>query len=222
MTGMRVVVYAEGGLDDSRRGLNVAPGEPLPEERLGVVHLLVRRCIAEAGVADVVFEAPLNPGARPLRGSRLLHCPSLRRALTWPSPAASPDLAVVFVDEDGERARAAMLRDCLGSRKYPRPPVVAALCVHELESWLIADHATVQRVLGCAFDQPAAPESLRPGEAKRILAEWAALAGSDAVEARRAIARNCAIDVLTRTCSAFGKWVSELRSSLAVEGSGRR
>jgi Domain of unknown function (DUF4276) len=218
---MRVVVYAEGGRDDARSAeTRSAPGEPLAEQGLGAVHALVRRCLAERGPTEPVrFESPLNPGARPMRGGRLLPCRTLRKALAWPSPETTPDLAVVMADADGDGARLAALRKCVESRLRPYPPVVVGICVNEMESWLIGDHKTAQIVLASTFDQPAAPETLSPGRAKEIFAEW--LAGSTIRDdiARRSIANECDLDLLARVCPSFSSFRNQLHSVALRTGS---
>ena len=151
---MRVVVYAEGSREDS--GSRVAlplPGDALPEAALGPAHVLVRRCLVElVPMSEVRFDVPLRTRGRRARGSDLLHGPTVRRLLTWATPMAKPDLAVVIVDADGEANRHVALRHILSSRREPQPPAVIGVAVQEFEAWLIADEAALRQHLGFAGD----------------------------------------------------------------------
>ena len=103
----RVVVYAEGRAEDAGSGPSVAaPREDLEESELGAAHILARRVIAsESRVPEpaIRFVAPLRlVTGRRHAGSDLLDRKKLRRLLTW--PIEPPSLAIVFVDEDGDRS----------------------------------------------------------------------------------------------------------------------
>ncbi len=178
------------------------------------MHELVRRCLEAQAEGAVTFEAPLNPGARPLHGSRLLDGPTLRRALAWPSPEATPDLAVIFVDSDGDRARKAEISRSLELRKHSHPPVVVAVCVNEIEAWLIADHACARRVLSIDVAQSAAPETLQPGDAKALLARWTSASPLDAGPAKLAIASGADLMLVGRLCPSFDAFRSDLRAAV--------
>ena len=112
---MRVVLYAEGpGELAGEAGLGPpSPGAPIDEDELGAGHILVRRCVGKVSKIPeqaVAFEGPLRHRVRPFKGSDFLVRENLRQALMWVSPSRRPELAVVFVDSDGDSSRQATLR----------------------------------------------------------------------------------------------------------------
>lgn len=191
---MRIVVYAEGGGEAPR--VRVEPGELLPPQGLGPAHALVRRILGERAsvpAAAVQFLSPLRVRGRWPAGSDLLLRRTLRRLLTWADPEHCPDHQIVLVDDDGTGSRASLL----GGYVEGLPASIAiGVPVNEFESWLLADHATVQRVVGRTFDQPPDPSSLAPGVAKERLAD--ACGDGDGASLRLEIARTCDLDLLCK------------------------
>jgi hypothetical protein len=218
---LRVVLYAEGAGEIagavSRR---LAPCSPLSEDDLGPGHLLVRRTLVSMGAADVRFEAPLKvAGSGALRaasGSDLLKRTTLRRLLSWPTPQSQPDLAVVLVDADGTSDRR-KLRQNLVDLRTAR--VAIGIAVTEFESWLLADQSTLNDVMQpqVAFSRLADPETLRPGESKRLLADFCGrgTTSSSPAELRRAVASHCDLGVLASRSRSFADFRTELRHALA-------
>jgi hypothetical protein len=217
---LRIVVYAEGvgELGGDVRPLP-APREPLLEEHLGAAHELVRRCVTrerpQLPDSAIVFVSPLrDSGGRRLRGSDLCDKQKLRRALAWLPNKRRPDLAVVFVDCDGDDERRRLLLEHLDEVILP-----AAIGVpkQEFESWLIADHRAVVRTLQPAPAQPANVETLRRTEAKMYLTKWTAdssLANAPH-DVRITLARTCDLAVLDQL-AAFQAFCEDLRAKLAA------
>lgn len=99
---MRIVVYAEGPSERAGEiALPPAPGQPLTEEHLGPVHVLVRRLLVQERrlpEGAIGFEAPLLVRGREARGSHLYTSTTLRQLLRWARTEKRPDLAIVIVD----------------------------------------------------------------------------------------------------------------------------
>ncbi len=179
-------------------GLPVRPMSPLSEAQLGPVHILVRRCLDD----EVTFEAPLRSRGRIPRGSNLLNAAVLRAVLTWPTVQQRPDLAVVLVDEDGAVGRRPKLESAVAGL-----PVVSVVgvAVREFESWLLGDIRAVSKAVHKPVAEPANIEGLKPGEAKRLLADIAD--GADGSAVRLEIAKTASLERLRklRSFEAFSK-----------------
>lgn len=228
MARLRVVLYAEGpgetsGVargDDPLLCLNRAhraPGEIIPDEELGPGHVLVRRGLESQRVpaAAVAFleGKKTSRGTRP-RGSHLLDRAVLRQLLTVFPSREPPSLFVILVDRDGKAERRKELRNHVeGLESAPR---VIAVAREEFEAWLVADGASVGRVLRSPVNRIKSPEGLRPREAKQILGNWIEqLVHHDKhLVARRAIAEQCDLSELCRRCPAFKRFLAELAQAL--------
>lgn len=208
----RVVVYAEGERELSGElVLSRAPRAPLAEVDLGAAHILVRRALgslAPSLESGVEFEEPLMlvPGPRRPRGSDFLKRRNLRRLLTW--PLNPPDLAVVLVDEDGDKGRFTWIRSFLEDDWSP--PFVLGVAVREFEGWLIGDIQAVRDVLGVTIDEQPERERMEPGRAKALLDSWTS---GKRVERLR-IARQLQIDILERGSTSFRRFMDQLREYL--------
>jgi hypothetical protein len=215
---MKVVVYAEGGLD--LRGalpLDTPPAERLPTSQQGVVHLIVQRMLLANGVA-ADFVSPLRPGAASMLGSRLLHRNSLKKALAW-SPAQSPDLAVVFVDQDGKTDRRRYLAAILEERRRAgilRPTAVIALSVQEIEAWLLADIKSVSGAVGMTIPQPKTLERMKPSAAKGVLQSHVGAAKLEEHVVRRRIAETMDFEVVRKACPSFDTFASEFQAAVGA------
>ncbi len=219
---LSVVLYAEGPAED-RGALNwlPAPGETLQPEMLGPAHRLLTRLIAQDHSIPrpaVQFVSPLMVGPRAHRGSDLHTIKTLRKLLTFAAPTRRPQLAVVVVDEDAEPDRRRTLLAGCDDLDLPR---VIAVCIREFEAWLIADSRALVKVLGVT-ETPAAPESMRVGEAKQLLQRWMAAAPTAATPSpstdhalplRTALAEQVELNVLDRL-SAFRAFRNDLRAAL--------
>lgn len=214
---MRVVVYGEGGRELGEVGsARASPGETLPEDSLGAAHWLVRRgleAVQGVALAATSFEEPLRARARRSKGSNLLHRPTLRELLTWlPTKTRTrcPDLAVVFVDADGDSSRRQTLLKSIEGMP-PLPARVIAVPVREFEAWLISDWSCVQQMLGLTRDLPPAPEGFKPGEAKRLFAElFAASSRKDESGVRRDLAKHCDLEQVRGRSQSFGRFLDDL------------
>lgn len=212
---LRVVLYAEGGGETAGSSIGrPAPTHRLSEAQLGPAHLLFRRALVSTRSLQpsaVVFEegqrAVIGRRPRVPRGSDLLKRSVLRTILTWPTPTGQPDLAVVLVDRDEDSKRASKLRRYCGALLCP---VVVAVAVEEFEAWLVADDASVGRVLQTEFRTLAKPETLSPGEAKRSLRAAIARGEIDAMEARRRIALACDLAIVAKRCRSFTRLLKDL------------
>ena len=212
---LRVVLYAEGTRETGDTiALATAPGNPLPEERLGTGHVLLRRIIvAEKGLKqkDIRFDAPLRKRRGvPARGSDLSHRSTLRQLLHWASPERQPHVTIVLVDADGETQRKTMLEKWTEGVSVPH---VIAVAVQEFEAWLIADLKTVEEMHGGAPEpvRTSEPERLEPLVAKRCLDAWLS-AETDASSARRCIAERCNLNTVARACSSFAALRRDIRA----------
>jgi hypothetical protein len=212
---LSVVLYAEGPAEVSGPiGLRLAPGEALDDGQLGPAHWLVRRAISRHGQmpeAAVRFQAPLNlrTGRRPT-GSDLHDGTKVRTLLIWPKDA--PQLAVVLIDEDGEKWRRRTLEEATADIPVPR---VIGLCVREFETWLIADANAVREVTGHTGDVHPQPDLLEPRRAKELLDDWLGRGGSDRRSVRLRLARECSLDALVRL-EAFQQFTDDLRRVLSA------
>lgn len=184
---LRVVLYAEGVADDGGRETDLpAPTEPLGDEHLGPAHVFARRVLETTppvATSGLRFLSPLRVRSRRARGSDLRHPPTLRRLLAFPDACRRPDLAIVFVDQDGDGQVSAELRNRTQDLLLPR---VIAVPVPEFEAWFLADEAAASAILRASIDTPSDPESHAPGEAKKRFNEWLALAAADAHRVERA------------------------------------
>ncbi len=97
------------------------------------------------------------------------------------------------------------------------PPVIG-VAVQEFEAWLVADDASVAKALRSAFPTPAAPESMMPGEAKRLLEAAIGAQGADGQAVRRTIAALEDLDRVAKRAPAFHSFRTELVA--AVRGAG--
>lgn len=222
---MRVVLYAEGaGETVALRSMPPGPNEQLQPSEWGPGHHLLARALARIGQSAPVFHAPLRLGrGRVPRGSDLLDVQNLRVLCTWIRLEHLPNLVVILVDEDGNTQRR---RDLAGAvEAFPSPPspsaIVVAVARQEFESWLIADPRTVTELSGRPFDQPSAPESMKPGHAKETLQRHLLEAGKGAEigQVRTGIARHLDLDRLRKTCASFDSFLSDLRAKFIAPDS---
>jgi Domain of unknown function (DUF4276) len=216
---LRFVLYAEGPADsEGTFELQCRPGDGLIEESLGPAHILVRRCVTAARrhvpPSAVLFEEPLRTGRSVrARGSDLLDSSTLRRLLTWIDLKKRPDLAVVLVDSDNDSDRKKRLCEAVATVKAPH---VIGVAVQEFESWLIADHEAVTKVMPSASDAPPAIEALQPRQAKDLLRDWHGKLAREKTtqEVRLSLAQLCDLDVLARRCPAFEQFQQDLDAAL--------
>ncbi|MCA8975576.1 MAG: hypothetical protein KDC98_12710 [Planctomycetes bacterium] len=218
---MRIVLYAEGpGEDRGESAWLPAPGEPLSAQHRGAAHHLVARLLdADRGIPQqaVQFVSPLRYQGKPHRGSDLLQPKRLRRLLTFAAPTKRPQLAIVFIDEDGVSDRKRQVEASTAGLDLPR---VIAVPVREFEAWLIADPRALADHLGIKTT-PSAPESMARGQAKQLLQQWIAEAmeripdqtdlGAHTWGTRRDLALNCDLEALGRL-GAFQRFRGELRA----------
>lgn len=216
---LRVVLYAEGGNETrSELGLPPAPGEPLLEDDLGPAHLLVRRCLADARRIPenaVRFEAPKRTArGRIAVGAELYdRRVTLRQLLVWPmtpKQPARPELAVVLVDCDAEPGRKQKLEGWVSDLPGTR---IIAVAIQEFEAWLIADTVALNKALGAGPSTAPDPESMKPRQAKELLASWVGAQSRTDRDIRRTLAEICDLDVVAKRCSAFGEFRKELGRS---------
>jgi hypothetical protein len=210
----RVVVYAEGaGELAGAKNLQRAPGALLTEEELGSAHLLVRRCLEKVRHLEeslIHFEEPLRTDRGKLaRGSNLHSSGTLRRLLSWADPARQPDLAVVFVDADGDDERQGHLDSALEGLAVE---AIVSVAIQEFEAWLLADPDALKNVLRQPLAPPKPPEKLSRQDAKKLLQHWCDqhARSRDAAEIRRDLARQSDLDTLARTCTAFALFLHKL------------
>ncbi len=145
----------------------------------------------------------------------------LRKLLTFASPTRRPHLAVILVDEDGDRERR---RDILGWTTDLDLPRVVAVPIREFEAWLIADQRTLASVLSVK-ETPRSPESMQPGEAKRMIQFWIAEAvtsitgqearGTRTQQLRLELVQQSDLLVLDRL-SAFRAFRDDLRAAMSA------
>jgi hypothetical protein len=212
----RIVLYAEGP-GDSGGELRMLPayGTALAEPHLGAAHYLVRRTVARILSCPpdaVTFTAPLRtPRGRHARGSDLLVPPILRRLVAFPPTPRRPDLAIVLLDEDGDRSRRELAK-CMEAGTVPS---VLGIPAPEFESWLLCDHQCVCSQLSTASDPPPEPDSMPPGQAKAYLRRLVATGPANVSwgEAARSIAQNLDLDLAMRSRS-FERFEKELRRCL--------
>jgi hypothetical protein len=193
------VLYAEGSAEHGGAvRLLPAPGHDLSPIHLGPGHLLVQRMVAEhvkCPLEAIRFLSPLRYRGATVRGSQLLNPRVLRSLIAFPANHRRPDLAVVLIDEDGDRSRQSLAASLEGSVL----PAVIGLAAPEFEAWLIADHATLCATLRAPVDPP--PQSVLPRAAKAYLANAMSVAGIDedrSNDLRCELASNCNLDVLRR------------------------
>lgn len=197
-----------------------AAGQKLEKEHVGPAHILVRHTLARVHEIDpesIQFESPLRIG-KPLRlprGNDLLDRAWLRQLLTWLDPAMRPQLAVVLVDRDGRKGRRGVMQGHLEEPRRVPSVWVIAVVIEEFEAWLLADLEILRKILSHRPSIPGGPETLAPGNAKRLLFDAVHSAGSgsglDEKAVRRRIAEECDLDLLARTCSAFQQFRADLK-----------
>jgi hypothetical protein len=214
---IRVVVHAEGSKETGAITLRPRPGSALTEDQLGAAHIRVRRSlVADTGAPEAAIRLvePLRlPTGRVARGSSLLDRDSLRKLLAWPVRETRPDLAVLIVDADGKPDRRRAL--CEWTRDAMFQPVIG-VAVQEFEAWLVADDVAVGTALRSGFPTPAEPESMAPGEGKRLLEAAIARLGADSQQVRRTVASLADLDRVAKRAPAFQRFRSDLAA--AVQG----
>jgi hypothetical protein len=135
---------------------------------------------------------------------------TLRQLLTWADPAFAPDLAIVLVDADGDRARRTEMLKATEELTTPR---IIAVAVQELEAWLLADHDVIRTVCNDpSFAMNEMLEELEPGVAKQRLDNMVSK-GGDRLARRLSIAQACRLEELRRRCPSFGQFEQDLRHS---------
>lgn len=215
---IRVVLYAEGAGETSGSiTLLPPPGAALTDEMLGPAHHLVGRAIAETWSVPaeaVRFESPLRTSRGTVaRGSDLLDRGTLRKLLTWAKPTLRPELTIVLVDEDGDRARGRRLTESTAGMPGSR---VIAVAVREFETWMLADEAALRAAIGGDVASIPALEDLPRGEAKE---RFNALCDDGAVVGRKPRRRECREQVskttvlaeVARRCRSFATFVDDLK-----------
>lgn len=210
---LRAVLHAEGS-GDTGGGLLPKAGEPVPADLQGPAHVLVRRLVeAEVPDVDLRFDAPLRTRARIARGSDFLHPKTLRQLLRYPGVVSAPDLAIVFVDSDGDRQRQNTLQRRVTDLDLP---CIVGAATNEFEAWLITDLDAVREVLDATLPAMGRPDELPRGEAKRLLQRWiVSHAGAARVmEVRREIARRVNLETTASRCGSFGSFRRGLRELL--------
>lgn len=231
MSGLRVVVMAEGAGELGHTGAPVVPGSWRAPEHLGPGHVLVRRVVEqECGVPEgaISFFEPFRPSTgRPfLHGSQLRVVKSLKKViLPWrlQPDEERPHLAVVLLDADDDepgplRTRLEEALTSVGT------PVVIGVSVKEFEAWLVADDAACQRVLGTS-DGAAAPsvEGWPPGTAKERLAGWVAPVATPirpAWTVRRELAGGASLEVVAERSRSFSRFVRDVGDALSTIDAG--
>jgi len=222
---LRITLYAEGFGELGGEWTELpAPGAELAEEHLGAAHSIARTALkaaSEPTVHDVAYLSPLRTNARHVRGNDLISKIVLRRILTWPDPKRAPHIAIVFVDQDGDKKRKRQLMEWTADLSRPR---VIAVPIPEFESWLLADEVAASRVLEVKIQTPPAPEGLGRTRAKALLDEWLSQStatttrGSSRVapaSLRRRIAEAISVDRLSRLGS-FQDFVADCRTAIAT------
>jgi hypothetical protein len=212
----RVVLYAEGP-GDSGGEVRLLPeyGAALGDSHLGAAHHLVRRIIAEilpCPPEAITFTAPLRTSrGRYARGSDLLVPAILRRLVAFPPTPRRPDLAIVLIDEDGDRSRRELAK-CMEAGTVPAALGVPA---PEFEAWLLCDQRCLCEQLNAAVDLPPDPDSMMPGQAKALLQRAVAPGEAEGRwgDAARRIAENLDLELALRVRS-FERFVKDLRSCL--------
>jgi hypothetical protein len=210
------VLYAEGpGEYGGEIRLLPAPTHELADEHLGPGHVLVRRIVAmEANcpIEAVRFVAPLRLRGRSVRGSDLLVPATLRKLVAFPPTVRRPDLAVILLDEDGDKGRAGLAAELHGTVV----PAILGVAVPEFEAWLLADHACLNSTLGVSVSAPPSAEALARGGAKTLLGQLMTSAGvaSGRINSIRCqLAENCSLHLLRGFVSAE-RFIKELRRQL--------
>lgn len=208
----RVVLLCEGS-GESGGALTVrpSPGERLDDSQLGAAHLLVRRSLARAWSRQplsFVFHEPLRMrSGRSAQGSQLLDRRNLRQLHDWARPDRAPHISIVLVDGDEVRDRRESLSSALEAIERPR--WVVAIAVQEFEAWLIADQQVLKLLGQPVPDQSPDPENLKRREAKRLLDTWIEKL-PDANDARRELAQKLDLDVLSRRCPSFARFLADI------------
>lgn len=216
MGALETVVFAEGPAELGPSPvrpfyLPPQPGQRLTRDRLGAAHKIVAKSIAtttDIPERAVEFQQPPRLNGRQVRGSDLYHPDALHQLLEWPEP---PNLAVVFVDRDGQKKRREKLHDAI-EEMSPTPTRIIAVAVEEFESWMISDITAVQNVLGTFPDLPSEPEEMKPREAKSLLQSWEGSSerSDPAPILRREIADHLDIATLRDRCSSFQTFLTDL------------
>ncbi len=118
---------------------------------------------------------------------------------------------LVFVDRDGKVGRERQLNEAIKDLRIPNALGVA---IESFESWLLADTSAVVELLRPAAGPSANPESLPPGEAKRLLQQWCVDAGQDPLSLRRDLARHVDLGALRECCTSFAVFQRALFAAL--------
>jgi hypothetical protein len=127
-----------------------------------------------------------------------------------------PELAIVFVDEDDDKARHDTMREWVSTLQSGRPPTVIAVARQEFESWLLTDRDCIAKVIGRPPDDPGDPEAWPPTKAKGLLHQLALSAGSGGdrpLQVRREICSTCDLETMRNRSRSFARFPAELSDS---------
>ncbi len=180
---------------------------------LGPAHILTRRALAALDVDAVRFDSPARLRGRLPVGSDLHKPARLRQLLTWANPRLQPHLAIVMIDQDGDRGRRKLLDDI---RETLLLQVVLAVSVQEFESWLLADRECLGEIVSSLGRGTSKPETLKRGEAKKRLANALSEEELDHAETRLRIVSECDLEVLAKRCPSFSRYMSDLKSAASA------
>ena len=103
---------------------------------------------------------------------------------------------------------------------------MVAVAIQEFEAWLIAAHATTQKVLETALDTPPNPEKMATGEAKERWQLWLQNSQGEHLDLGRAIVTACDLSEIARRCPSFQRFEkdlsAEVRHFASLEGTAQR
>lgn len=178
------------------------------EERDGALKVFAKRLLSKT-IRE--FNSHELPGARLPRLTRRVsddvHTEKVRMAIELYSCQHDVQGLIIGVDRDGERGKN-RLRDMntaveqsAGERLGGETVVTVA--IEEIESWLLADAAAIETVLGQS-KEVSNPETLP--NPKEILAGLIAHSNSIVEVAYDDIARVCDLDVVRRKCQSFDQF----------------
>lgn len=218
---MRIVVFCEGTAESGalRRSF-VSPNQPLPEEQIGPAHLLVQRCISrEWGLTrdDMQFTSPpllvshrRNP--RLPVGSDLRTGKNLIRLLrAWVREADVPDLALILIDQDGDRQIRTELQNAIRADS-PCIRWILAVAIEEFESWLLADASALSQVFsnGARIQRP---EELGPRRAKTRITGFQPIDPTSTLPTRhRRIVELMDLEIVREACPSFADFLRDLKA----------